>query len=61
MRDIVQMPKSKFLVVACRNCKNSQVIFSKAATKVYCTNCKEELAMPTGGHVEVKGKVLQQL
>ena len=55
------MPKSKFLRVACRKCKNEQVVFSKASTLVKCMKCDAELAVPTGGESEIKGKVLQQL
>jgi ribosomal protein S27E len=61
MKHIIKMPKSKFIVIACRNCKNSQIIFNKASTKIVCVNCKEVLAEPTGGGIFVKGKVLQQL
>ncbi len=55
------MPKSKFLRVACRKCKNEQVVFSKAATLVKCMKCDAELVVPAGGESEIKGKVLQQL
>ena len=55
------MPKSKFLRVACRKCKNEQVVFSKAVTLVKCMKCDAELAVPTGGEAEVRAKVLQQL
>jgi small subunit ribosomal protein S27e len=55
-RKIVPMPRSKFLEVECRKCKEHHIIFSKSASKVECT-CGEELAMPTGGHVRIRGSV----
>ena len=55
------MPKSKFLRVACRKCKNEQVVFSKASTLVKCMKCEAELVIPTGGKADVKGKILQSL
>lgn len=61
MKESIEMPKSKFLRVACRKCKNEQVVFSKAATLVKCLKCDTELVIPTGGEAEVKGKLLQTL
>ncbi|MEK6909930.1 MAG: 30S ribosomal protein S27e [Candidatus Aenigmatarchaeota archaeon] len=61
MKESIEMPKSKFLRVACRKCKNEQVVFSKAATLVKCMKCDAELVVPAGGESEIKGKVLQQL
>lgn len=61
MKEAVEMPKSKFLRVACRKCKNEQVIFNKASTLVKCMKCDAELAIPTGGEVELRGKALQTL
>ena len=55
------MPKSKFLRVACRKCKNEQVIFNKASTLVKCLKCNAELVVPSGGEAEIKGKILQTL
>jgi small subunit ribosomal protein S27e len=61
MKDSIRMPSSKFVVVACKSCKNSQIMFNKASTKVVCTNCGEVIAEPRGGQAEIKGKLLQQV
>lgn len=61
MKETIQMPKSKFMRVACRKCKNEQVIFNKATTLIKCQSCNAELAVPTGGESEIRGKVLQEL
>lgn len=55
------MPKSKFLDVACRKCKNEQVVFNKASTLVKCSKCDAELVVPAGGEAEIKGKVIRTL
>ncbi|MFH0711051.1 MAG: 30S ribosomal protein S27e [Candidatus Aenigmatarchaeota archaeon] len=60
-KNLVVMPKSKFLRVMCKKCKTDQVIYNKPATLVKCTNCGEELAIPTGGEAFIKGKVLEVL
>ncbi len=52
-------PKSKFIKVRCSKCKNEQIIFEKASTKVKCLVCDEELATPTGGKVKLKATVLE--
>ena len=48
-----------FVKVACRKCKNVQVIFSKASTVVKCLRCGETLALPTGGKAKILGKVVK--
>lgn len=50
-------PKSKFLKVKCKKCRNEQIIFSKAATVVKCLVCESVLAEPTGGLADVKTKI----
>ncbi len=49
-------PRSAFLKVRCNNCKNEQIIFNKASSKVKCLVCGKILALPTGGKVELKSK-----
>lgn len=46
-------PKSKFLKVKCKKCRNEQIIFNKSATEVKCLVCETILAKPTGGHSEI--------
>ena len=58
---IVPSPKSKFLVVICKKCKNEQVVFSKAATVVHCQKCNAELVIPTGGEAIIDARVVRVL
>jgi small subunit ribosomal protein S27e len=58
-RNLVTLPKSKFVRVVCKKCKNEQVIFSKVANVVKCLKCGEILAEPTGGEARIRGKVLE--
>ena len=51
--------ESKFLKVTCSKCKNEQIIFNKASSKVKCLVCESELAEPTGGKAKIKSKVIQ--
>lgn len=55
-RRIVKMPRSKFLEVECKKCKENHIIFSKSATHTLC-RCGEEIAIPTGGQVRIRGIV----
>ncbi|MFA4819592.1 MAG: 30S ribosomal protein S27e [Candidatus Aenigmatarchaeota archaeon] len=50
-------PKSKFLKVKCKKCRNEQIIFNKAAIVVKCLVCESILAEPTGGLAEIKTKI----
>lgn len=54
-------PNSKFIKVRCAKCKNEQVVFGKASSKVNCLVCGKELAEPTGGKTRVKARILEVL
>lgn len=54
-------PSSRFVKVRCTKCKNEQIIFGKAATKVKCLVCGEVLAESAGGKAKIKGQVLEVL
>jgi small subunit ribosomal protein S27e len=54
-------PQGKFIRIRCGKCKNEQVIFTKAATKVDCLMCQEPLAKPSGGKVKLIAQALEQL
>jgi small subunit ribosomal protein S27e len=57
----MEMPESKFLKVKCKKCKNEQVVFNKAATKVKCLVCSAVLAEPRGGKAEIKTSIVEVL
>lgn len=54
-------PTSKFLKIRCNKCKNEQIVFGKASTKVKCLVCGEPLAEPSGGKTNAVGRVLEIL
>jgi small subunit ribosomal protein S27e len=53
--------ESKFIRVKCSKCKNSQIIFGKASTKVNCTECEGILALPSGGNAKIRARVEEVL
>ena len=55
------MAKSKFVKVVCGKCKNSQIIFGKASTKVRCIKCEGILAVPQGGNAGIRARVEEVL
>lgn len=61
MKDVILLPKSKFIYVRCKKCRNEQIIFNKAATRVKCLKCGEVLAIPTGGKAKIKARILETL
>jgi len=52
---------SKFVRVQCNKCKNEQIIFGKTTTEIKCLVCNAELANPTGGKSDIKGKIMEVL
>jgi len=61
MKELITKPDSKFLKIVCSKCKNEQIIFNKASSKVSCLVCGTELADATGGKAKIKSKVIQVL
>ncbi len=59
--ELIPTPKSKFIKVRCKKCKNEQIIFGKAASEIKCLVCESVLASPTGGKTRIKAKVLEVL
>lgn len=61
MKAKVPRPRSRFLEIECNKCKEKVIVFNKASTEVNCDNCGEDIVIPTGGHIYIKGKVLRVL
>lgn len=57
----IKETKSKFIKIRCPKCKNEQIMFGKASTKISCLVCNKILAEPTGGKSRVKARVLEVL
>lgn len=53
--------KSRFVKVRCPKCKNEQIIFEKASSKILCLICNQILAEPHGGKVKISANVLEVL
>ena len=60
MADIRELT-SKFIKIRCPKCKNEQIMFGKASSKVTCLVCGKVLADPTGGKSKVKARILEVL
>jgi len=54
-------PNSKFIKLRCAKCKNEQIVFGKAASKVNCLVCGKSLAEPSGGKTNIKTRILEVL
>jgi len=61
MQDIIKEPTSKFLKLRCPKCKNEQIVFGKASSKVNCLVCEKNLLDPTGGKGKIKARILEVL
>jgi small subunit ribosomal protein S27e len=56
-----EIAKSRFVKIRCPKCKNEQIIFGKAVTRVRCLICNQVLTEPSGGKAKIKAKVLEVL
>ena len=61
MRNRMKECSTKFVKIQCPKCKNEQIMFGKASSKVLCLICNKELAEPTSGKAKVKARVLEVL
>ena len=57
----VRESTSKFVKIRCPKCKNEQIMFGKASSKVMCLVCGKVLAEPSGGQSKVKARILEVL
>ncbi len=48
-----------FVKVKCK-CKNEQIIFKRASSRINCLVCNELIAEPTGGNVNIKAEVVDK-
>ncbi len=59
--EVIKEPNSKFIKVRCPKCKNEQIIFGKASSKINCLVCGKVLAESGGGKSRVKSRILEVL
>jgi small subunit ribosomal protein S27e len=52
-----QKQDTRFVKVKCSKCKNTQIIFGKASTKVKCLSCDGTIALPAGGKAKIRARV----
>jgi len=53
--------ESRFVRVRCQKCKNEQIIFGKASSKVKCIVCGATVADSSGGKSKIKARILEIL
>jgi ribosomal protein S27E len=56
-----EIEKGKFVKVKCSKCKNSQIIFGKASSKVRCLECNGIVALPSSGNAKIRARVEEVL
>lgn len=52
---------SKFIKIRCAKCKNEQIVFGNASSKVHCLVCDKILVEPTGGKAKIKSRIIEIL
>jgi len=53
--------KYRFIKVRCQACKNEQIIFEGATTRVKCLICDAIIAEPKGGKADIKARLVEVL
>jgi len=53
--------RKRFIKVRCQACKNEQIMFEGATTKVKCLICGAIIAEPKGGKAELKARLVEVL
>ena len=59
--NILRTATSKFIKVRCAKCKNEQIVFGNASSKVECLVCGKILVEPTGGKARIKSRIIEIL
>jgi small subunit ribosomal protein S27e len=58
---MVSNNSGKFIKIKCSKCKNTQVVFGRATTKVKCNECGGIVALPSGGKAKIRARVEEVL
>ena len=58
---LLEEPTSKFIKIRCPKCKNEQIMFGKASSRILCLVCSKVLAEPSGGKSKIKARILEVL
>ena len=53
----IPQPSSRFQKVVCKECEETQVLYSHASTQVACNSCGNIISQPTGSKAEINGKI----
>ena len=53
--------KHRIIKIRCQSCKNEQIIFEGATTRVKCLVCNVVLAEPKGGKADIKARTIEVL
>ena len=53
----IPKPSSKFQKIDCKECGETQVVYSHASTPVTCNSCGNIIASPTGAVAKIQGKI----
>jgi len=53
--------KHRFIKIRCQSCKNEQIIFEGATTRVKCLVCNVVIAEPKGGKADIKARTIEVL
>ena len=60
-KQLIPIPRTKFLKAQCNGCGNEQIIFSAPASEVKCLVCNKTLAKSTGGKLFPTAKITKEL
>ena len=52
---------STYYLVKCGKCGAEKKVFSHITSVVYCDECKEPIAHPTGGEAVIDGTIIKEL
>jgi len=55
------MARKRFIKVRCQACKNEQIMFEAATTKVKCLICSAVIAEPKGSKADLKARLVEVL
>ena len=60
-KKLIAEPRSRFLLVKCKECEHEQVVFGLATRVVVCDVCGKQLTKPTGGKAHILGEIISEL
>ncbi len=60
-QDLIPKPRSKFLLVRCKECSNEVIVYSHTTKNIHCKSCNNLLVEKSGGYAIINAEIVKRV